>query len=134
MSEQNIIERIESLENRDYIIDSGSNENGDWIKYDNGIMICWKNVEGNQFACTQKAENGFYYTDIDQAEENTKTWNFPFEFIDIPTVNVSVESNAYSSASVGYKTKSTVIVYCVLPYPVATTKFKWNLTAKGHWK
>ena len=25
------------------IVDSGTNSNGSWIKYGNGIMICWKN-------------------------------------------------------------------------------------------
>ena len=28
------------------IIESGSNSNGTWIKYDNGIMICYKNFSG----------------------------------------------------------------------------------------
>lgn len=117
-----------------YVIESGSNENGTVVKYSNGDMECRHKIIGNQFSCTEKAWNGFYYADANQSNENTKTWNFPAEFIDSPIVNVAVQSNAYTISSLGHITNQYAIVYCVLPYSVDTTQFTWHLTAKGRWK
>jgi hypothetical protein len=134
LNDNDVYEEFKKQEEAIYIVESGSNENGSWTKYNNGIMKCHHTITGNQFACTQKAENGFYYTDINQAEENTKTWSFPAKFISAPMVEIAVASNAYSTSSLGYITNQYAVGYCVLPYAVANTQFTWNFIAIGRWK
>lgn len=58
------------------IIGSGNNENGDYIKFANGIMICSKTISGR--TTFSLWANNIYFKDIangDWAEEFTELWN-----------------------------------------------------------
>lgn len=59
------------------IYDMGSNTNGSWIKFTNGIMICWQYV-----SVTNQAINTAYGNHY----QGTRTMTYPQEFISIPSV------------------------------------------------
>lgn len=84
------------------VIESGSNANGSWIKYGDGTMICYKQLNGTAFNCSQSAGSGkYYYQDTNHSTENTKTWTYPqaFKTGTDPIVSVSVASSAYTMSS-----------------------------------
>jgi hypothetical protein len=74
----------ECINNNVGVVDSGSNNNGSYIKYADGTMICTnrvsqvKNIDG-QF-------EGSYFTSIDRV-------NFPQEFISEPYITATLEQN-----------------------------------------
>lgn len=43
----NTLKRIEELEGRGYIVKSGSNDNGSYVKFSNGWMICTGKISQN---------------------------------------------------------------------------------------
>lgn len=71
------------------IIESGSNENGEWIKYADGTMICCQKISTGQCSVSSAWGNLYAYS-------NTNTNNFPQTFIDIPTL--SIESGNITGA------------------------------------
>lgn len=63
------------------IYDSGTNSNGNWIRYKNGIMICTKKVEA-VIPITDSWGSLYESGDVELGD-------FPQPFIDIPVINVS---------------------------------------------
>lgn len=63
------------------IVESGSNANGNYIKFDNGILECWNTVYVDNITCTS-AYHGIYYGAIN----STKNISFPYPFIEVPTI------------------------------------------------
>jgi hypothetical protein len=59
------------------IVDSGSNANGNWVKYSDGTMICW-NRTVSQLGTTT-ASGQLFMSDI-------ATWTFPVSFSSLPIV------------------------------------------------
>lgn len=119
----------------DSIIESGSNANGNWIKYSDGTMICWHTVLGNTFDCTQSGGTGrYYYVDTNNSSENSKQWTYPQAFINVPTVSAQVGSNAYTMPSIGGIALTWASAYCVTPYAVSNITFTWSFIAIGKWK
>lgn len=117
------------------IISSGSNSNGNWIKYGNGIMICWHQITGSQFSSRTSAGTGaYYYEDDNSATENLKEWIYPVEFVSTPVCSCTVRSRAYTMPSMGNITGSKAIGFCVTPYPVSSVTFYWEFIAIGKWK
>lgn len=119
------------------IYDSGSNSNGNWIRFNDGTMICWNVIQGNSFDCTKSGGTGrYYYQDTNNSVENVKDWTFPQEFKTEQglAVDITVSSNAYSIPSLGFVRKDMARGYCVLPYPVSSTSFAWRFIAIGKWK
>lgn len=119
------------------VIESGSNANGNWVKFGDGTMICYGYIVGNQFNCSQSAGSGrYYYTDTNNSRENVKTWTYPqaFKTGTAPIVNTNVQSSAYSMTSLGTVTATSANAYCVLPYPVTSIRFYWEFIAIGRWK
>lgn len=118
-------------------IEKGSNANGTYLKFDNGVMICYGNHVGSKFNCTSSGGSGkYYYVDTNNSAENAYYWTFPQEFVstDDLVTSVSVASSAYSMASIGYKRTTGAAFYCVLPYSVTDVTFTWNCIAIGRWK
>lgn len=75
------------------IIESGSNANGNYVKYADGTMICYLNIE-----VTDQALNNAYGANLYQG---SRTWTYPVQFIDD---NVSVSCGQFqwgTSASWG---------------------------------
>lgn len=71
------------------VVESGSNTNGEWIKYADGTMICCQKISTGQ--CSVSSGWGSLY-----AYSNTDTYNFPQTFTDIPTI--SIESGNVTGA------------------------------------
>lgn len=60
---------------------NGSNENGNYIKYANGIMICY-GIKNSTLNITNGYE-GDYYTD-------TEVITFPIQFVAQPSISTSI--------------------------------------------
>lgn len=61
------------------IVESGSNSNGDYIKFADGTMICTLNIKvTDQKINTQYGDTSIYF--------GTRDWIFPISFTSIPAV------------------------------------------------
>ena len=67
------------------VIESGSNENGSYIKYSDGTLICTKKVKGT-VNITEKYDGGLYHTPDGQYFDLGK---YAQEFIDFPVFSVT---------------------------------------------
>lgn len=72
------------VEYKGYGYKSGSNENGNWIKYEDGTMICWRNNYTTTINITT-AWGSILFTG-----EISDTINFPSSFLGTPTVQYTV--------------------------------------------
>ncbi len=82
------------LINNSPIIESGSNDNGNWIKYMDGTMICWGNYNIGNTTTGGNKDGELYYVDIGLQR------NFPQSFIKKPNLKLEVFTN--SGASLHY--------------------------------
>ena len=110
------------------IIDTGSNTNGTYIKYDNGIMMCYKSVESS--VAMTNAWGSYMY------EGTQNLGYFPATFINVPQIfitNVSGNGAIIESFNANPTTSSAgVIFYC---RPDASTRtIKTDILAIGRWK
>lgn len=135
--DNNLIIRSENIEHEDdtlknyldsRIIDSGSNNNGNWIKYSDGTMICTKKVVFSGLQFTTSFGSMYEAPSVylgDYAKEFIDT---PTPFYSASTSTCIVESFANTKASFGTVT---------LLRPVKTTAdytYTINLMAIGRWK
>jgi hypothetical protein len=73
-----------------YVVESGSNTKGNWIKFSDGTMICSAKKELLSVAITNSINNGAFYV----SEILTSFSDFPVSFIDKPTsFSMSVSSS-----------------------------------------
>ena len=108
------------------IVESGSNSNGNYIKYSDGTMICWKNLT------TQMAINAAY----GNLYQNSRVFDFPQQFIETP-VGVCSMFQWGTGASWGcVLTISTTQITCrgidAISRDVGTCKISY--IAIGKWK
>lgn len=110
---------------------SGSNANGNFIKYDNGILIQWGNYDTGHKAFTTSYGNIYY-------DNTTHQINFPETFVgDRPTVSLT----AYLPGGLGganlRSEPSASSVNCYV-YSVSSYTFSSNVKiswlAIGRWK
>lgn len=75
-----------------YIVESGSNDNGSWIKYSDGTMICNGKIDKSLFVGNDQS----YYTEVQGIKiyRSNDPWvNFPLSFADNKvTLSLSVEN------------------------------------------
>ena len=117
--------------------DTGSNANGNWIKYTNGVMICWTTKQGESHANATRYDEAFFYQQgaySSTSPENSKSWTYPVEFISAPTVNAVVGSSAHTITSVNSVSETSMGASCVTPYAVDSVTFRWYFMAIGRWK
>ena len=111
------------------IVESGSNANGNWTKYEDGTMIQWGHVETLAIVCNQIQDAiGF------RSNNNIKT--YPVAFVgDLPIVSMT-SANAVTSgipASFSNKSLTAVGVYlCVVNLGTYDLIYDWQ--AIGRWK
>lgn len=116
------------------IIETGSNENGKWIKYDDGTMIV-----AQQFIRTTNIDNPtgvLYYISIFDIP------NFPVTFTEVQSCNVTMYNNNACSCNPYSNDKTTgarlakccerILVYAPETYANETITF--NVIAVGKWK
>ena len=110
------------------IIESGSNDNGSWIKYSDGTMICYKSTGEIDMNITTSW--GSLY------EGNLSLGNFPAEFIETPTISVTPFGSGMLIEQGGFHASETSwgILTCVRPNSVENVKARFNLIAIGRWK
>ena len=66
----------------------GRNDNGSYIKFDNGFLICYKR---QYYSLRLTVQSGNMYA----SETAFDLGKWPYPFIEIPTVNTTVASNNY---------------------------------------
>lgn len=111
-----------------YIVESGSNKNGSWIKYSDGRLITMHKVTrtlartsawGNMYESTTQADLGNYpmaFKDI------------PFVYVTLHEVDASLEAVQFSSANNAGK------VYILAPTSRESADYTFQVLAIGRWK
>ena len=110
------------------IVESGSNDNGSWIKYSDGTMICYKSTGEIDMNITTSW--GSLY------EGNISVGNFPAEFIETPTISVTPFSSGMLIEQGGIDASKTSWgnITGVRPNSVENVKARFHLMAIGKWK
>lgn len=114
------------------IVSSGSNENGNWIKYNDGTMITHQSVTG-----TVDITNEWYNL---YQSSNINLPDFPVAFIDIPTVNIfSTPTTSTQYWMIGAESGQATIanpgkIRHMRPISGTAVPYKINITAIGRWK
>lgn len=108
--------------------DTGSNANGNWIKYENGVMICWDSIVVDDQAISDSY--GALYL-------GTRIISFPVEFKETPSVSCSTfrygTSASWGFVSTASKTAATLRALDVAPRATGTDcEIAWM--AIGRWK
>lgn len=114
-------------QNTGQIWESGSNSNGNYIKYTNGTMLCWINTTSTSIAINN-AYGSLYYANYD--------WTFPASFIGIQTTTCS-QFKWGTSASWGSVSGGNSIVATLRVYDIASrssgTETRISAMAIGGW-
>lgn len=110
------------------IIESGSNDNGSWIKYSDGTMICYKST--GEIDMNVTTSWGSLY------EGNISIGNFPAEFIETPTISVTPFGSGMLIEQGGIDASKTSWgnITGVRPNSVENVKARFHLIAIGKWK
>ena len=112
------------------IIESGSNENGNWIKFNDGTMICSSEI---------RREVTFVQSGNSYTGETTTAISFPQVFIGKPSVAINTQHSEdyYSCAVYGViinKTSITKITFLRTSSPGAAVEIPFSYIAIGKWK
>lgn len=114
----------QNLEKIGQIVESGSNENGNYIKFTDGTMICYS-----------QAKQGYYNSD---AKVYVSDWNFPTPFISIPVVignSLGGNSKSYTNLFDIYNTHTIIRTRCFgTNGSLETCDRGANCVAIGRWK
>ena len=110
------------------VVESGSNDNGSWIKYSDGTMICYKST--GEINMNLTTSWGSLY------EGTINLGNFPAEFIETPTISVTPFGSGMLIEQGGIDASKTSWgnVTCVRPTSVENVKARFYLIEKGKWK
>lgn len=115
------------------VVDSGTNSNGSWIKYDDGILICHN---AQSFTVDIATQWGSIYTSEGSA---TGFNNFPVEFISAPTVTFGAKSTTANfwmikSASYPASKSNAGRIQLARPTSVSSVPVVLDYIAIGRWK
>ena len=110
------------------VVESGSNDNGSWIKYSDGTMICYKSTGEIDMNITTSW--GSLY------EGNISVGNLPAEFIETPTIFVTPFGSGMLIEQGGIYASKTSWgnITGVRPNSVENVKARFHLMAIGKWK
>ena len=117
------------------VIESGKNSLGTYIKYDNGVMICFNRVtlkDCNFQLYTGGASQALY---IDQTYSGIYIWTYPASFVNTEQISVHVtpHGSGYMYGSLGLIFKDKVTTYFATSYPWSGD-VQLCLFTIGHWK
>ena len=111
-----------------YIVESGSNNDGKWIKYSDGRLITMHKVTRN---LARTATWGNMYESTTQADLG----NYPMAFKDIPFVYVTLhEVNALLEAVQFSSANNAGKVYILAPTLSESADYTFQVLAIGRWK
>ena len=110
------------------VVESGSNDNGSWIKYSDGTMICYKSTGEIDMNITTSW--GSLY------EGNISVGNFPAEFIETPTISVTPFGSGMLIEQGGIDASKTSWgnITGVRSNSAENVKARFHLMAIGKWK
>ena len=132
ISAENLNNNFEFLLKNITVIETGSNSNGSWIKYDNGIMICYKNFSG-----TVKITES-WYTLYETSYANALDFgNYPQEFKETPLLFTQFyggNSQWIDAWLDNSRTASKVGKAIVCSASSKTAGAYYNILAIGRWK
>jgi hypothetical protein len=106
----------------------GSNANGHYIRYSNGVQICWHNASVNHTTIRNNNIGTYgwsYYLD-------SATWTFPQAFVSTDGLTVVTGGAGAGPGIVG--TVTTTSTTHALLAPSSGTGTKQHLLAIGYWK
>lgn len=118
------------IQNSGSEIESGSNENGNWIKFADGTMVCYGNVSLTIPIATAISPIGGY-----RNTGGTNTKVFPQPFYEIPIVNTQVvlytatQSYAHNITTSGFD-----LFFTTISSDNTNTERKASYIAIGRWK
>lgn len=112
------------------IYDSGTNTNGSWLKYANGIMICIKKIKFTN-VIIDKAWGSVYET-----ANVVNFGNYAQEFIEIPSVSIDLAdgSTCFCESFSGRTKKSIGSTWLWKPVFEADGTMTFDIIAIGKWK
>ena len=112
------------------VVESGSNTNGNYVKYADGTMICHFSKGIQSGSCTQ--EGTMYKYDF------SNPFTFPVPFVDTPSVTIS---NGYASSTASaliwaFQRNNTGIqlIKALSPSNFSNQYVAFNYIAIGKWK
>lgn len=115
------------------VIDSGSNENGSWVKFYDGTMIC-RNTKAFEVTATNALGSALYYGYV------ADIGYFPQAFIDRPDINFSLHTGSdifaiqpYDISSVTKENAGGVYAICAQQRTSSATIYI-SYIAVGKWK
>lgn len=117
----------------DYVFESGSNSNGNYIKYTNGTMICTRKINLNSVNIQTAWGSLFQYM-------NTTFYNYAQEFIEPPTLQLTAKATSDAGFWLGdygndsTQTKSGFAGICLLRPTKNIVNAVIFITAIGKWK
>ena len=132
---KNLNQLQENIENAmSSIVESGSNDNGNYIKFENGIMMCFQNVIMN--VSLTSGGNNAYYAKVDSGIPD-----YPQPFPEVYYANVTVFNNNISNVipyngnkeSGPLLNKISNLLYFYAPGTSQETAFV-QIMAIGKWK
>lgn len=107
------------------VIESGSNANGNYIKYEDGTMICY-NLYSNTLNITSQFE-GVYYV-------NTGEITFPIEFYAKPLIYTQINLAGGGFTYYGNYTKTSFSGFVWKTQSKSSASVEVNWLAIGRWK
>lgn len=112
------------------IYDSGTNSNGNWIRYNNGIMICIKKIKFTNVVI-DKVWGSVYET-----ANVVNFGNYAQEFIEIPSVSIDLAdgSTCFCESFSGRTKKSIGSTWLWKPAVEADGTMTFDIIAIGKWK
>lgn len=109
----------------DVIVDIGSNLNGEFIKYANGIMVCLKTISGK--SSTSQWSSNIYYQDIDCG-------NWSNEFSELNNVQVTNCTNQFWCSSISNYNNSSIGIARIVRPDSYNQNYEINILGIGKWK
>lgn len=132
VAEANAIQAVTSLETKIYgdadkvvkVVESGSNANGEYIRYSDGMQYCW----GEPFSqSTSLAAGGVYRSDL-------REWTYPKPFAKGP-ISVTVQALSYVRwADIAGRPGVTSVPVYQYGYTESTSAYVTTISAMGRWK
>src|SRR5690606_20283793 len=80
------------------IVEMGSNSNGEYVRWENGVQVCWRKITGLTTTNTQ----GNIYGSLIQS------WTYPAAFTSAPSVLAAAERTSASGTGIGWGAFSSV--------------------------
>lgn len=110
------------------IVESGSNDNGTYVKYSNGRMICTKSVGLNLSFNTQ-------WGSMYELSSRVSLGNFPAAFIGLPILNATVCDSAAIIESINNRSNDFIgNINLMRPVANSSVDLVIHITANGYWK